>query len=125
MSEPVTHEQKENCLCLQGNFDYHNFKRTHLGGDSYDGKVDLLTCKLCDRHWLHIFYEPKVHDDAAQWYAGLIALDDIPSISSGDVLKNALAYLEALDWYYTGGTYWSDIGLKVPFKGLGKITLRP
>jgi hypothetical protein len=121
MSEATSH--LDTCLCLEGIFEYRNVQTATLRDDARTGKVDLLTCKVCGRHWLRIFYEPKVHNDAAEWYAGLIDAATIPSISRGDVLENTFAYLESLNWYYAGGTYWSDMGHATPFKYSGKIVL--
>lgn len=123
MRESVTSGFREDCICLQGNFHYPNFKRIHLGGDSFDGEVDAITCTICGRYWLSIFYEPKVYDDTAEVYRGLISPEVIPSISQGNVLENALKYFATLDWYYCNGTYWSNRGIKVPFKRYGKIIL--
>ncbi len=123
MNEPTTPDLQDSCPCMQGIFHYPNFKRTHLGGDSFDGKVDLITCTTCGRYWLSIFYEPKVYDDTGRVYYGLISPEAIPSISQGDVLENALKYFASLDWYYCNGTYWSNRGIKVPFKRHGKIIL--
>jgi hypothetical protein len=121
MSEVTPHQNI--CRCLEGNFYYLNIQETYLGGDSLSGQVSLITCKICARHWLSIFYEPKIYDDADAWFRGLIKAEDIPSIKEGNVLQNALTYLEALDWYYTSGTRWSDRGFKTPFKTSGKIIL--
>jgi len=125
MKKPTIPEIKEDCLCLQGNFYYLNFQRTRLGGESQSGEIEILTCKFCGRLWLCVFYEPGVRDDDDRWYAGLIDKESIASIIKGDVLKNTLQYLEALNWYYTGGTYWVAIGHSEPLKHMGKIFLWP
>jgi hypothetical protein len=121
MSEATPHQ--DTCLCLEGIFDYRNIQETNLGGGTLSGQVSLITCKICGRHWLSIFYEPQIHDNEYAWFHGLIKVENIPSIKEGNVLQNALAYLESLDWYYTSGIYWSNHGFKVPFKTSGKIIL--
>ncbi len=123
MTEHKTLEQKKDCSCLQGNFDYHNFQETYLGGSPLRGEVEVFTCKVCDRRWLSIFYEPKIHNDEEGWFRGLIKAEDIASIKEGNVLQNAIAYLKSLDWYYIDGTYWNNLGFKTPFKTHGKVNL--
>jgi hypothetical protein len=115
------------CSCLQGVFHYQNFHEVYLGGDRADGEVDALTCKQCGRLWLSVLYEPKIYDDSAQRYHGLLTEADRPALlaalSQGDVSQNARAKLASLDWYYCTGTYWTDQGLQVPFRSSGKIYL--
>jgi len=125
MSQHTSSDTQSSCSCLEGNFFYSNVQTTYLSGDTLSGGVDLLTCKFCSRRWLSISYEPKIYDDDARWFRGLIDPEAVPAISQGDILQNALAHLENLDWYYTSGTYWTDAGIPVPFKHAGKIILWP
>lgn len=123
MSAPDAPDEQSDCTCLQGDFFYRNFQRTHLGGNQAGTVVDVLTCLKCHRRWLSLFDEPNIHSDAGEWYRGLISPEDIPAISQGNVVENALRYLSSLDWYYCGGLYWEDQGVKTPFKSRGPIFL--
>ncbi len=58
MNETTTPNQ-DTCLCLEGHFDNHNIQETYLGGDPLIGQVSLITCTICNRYWLAIFYEPR------------------------------------------------------------------
>lgn len=122
MSNDHAPDARDDCACLQGDFNFRNFQRTYLGG-GVGHEVEILTCNKCGRHWLSLSDEPDIHDDAGMWYRGLISPEDIPSISQGDVVENALRYLSSLDWYYCGGLYWSDRGIQTPFKSSGTIRL--
>lgn len=97
MSQNAPSDPKDTCACLNGNFYYENVQHTRLSGDTLEGEVEVLTCKICGRRWLSISYEPKVYEDDDRWFRGLIDPDAVPAISQGNSMQNALAYLASLD----------------------------
>ncbi|MBV8327693.1 hypothetical protein [Chryseobacterium sp.] len=100
---------KINCTCEQPPLHYFNYKKTSLGIDVTNGRygeVSIDECIHCGRKWLHYFVEYEHYSRSGRWYSGLISEDDLSVI----IPENAIQYLESLEWYVYGGSYFASAG---------------
>lgn len=103
-----------NCRCYNPPFNYLDYIDTPVGIDlPRYGEVKISTCKLCGTMWLHYFVEYEAFTASGRWFRGLLLKMDVAKITPG----NAIAYLEALPWYFAGGCYFDSTG----FRTHGKI----
>lgn len=99
----------ETCVCCTPPPHYTNFEHTFLGMDSTNGRyagVSLQTCIHCRRNWLVYFVEYESRTGSGRWYRGIISEKDRETITP----ETAVAYLEQVDWYLYGGSYFSSTG---------------
>lgn len=73
-----------------------------MGMDSRFAEVSVLVCRDCGQHWLRYFYEVEAFTASGRWYLGAITSAEACSLST----ENAQGVLEALDWYFYGGSYF-------------------
>lgn len=101
---PVEHRQaaeSSRCGCFsQPNSSLAVFRE--LGMDDHYAEVSLLACAVCGQVWLRYFYELEAFTASGRWYLGAIDTDQVPLVS----VQNSKAILEALDWYFYGGSYF-------------------
>lgn len=106
----------ETCVCHTPPIHYSNFERTFLGTDETLGRfaeVNFETCIHCGSVWLSYFVEYESRTASGRSYRGIIKEQDRATMTP----ESAVAYLEQLDWYIYGGSYFSSTG-KV---GKGKL----
>jgi hypothetical protein len=70
-----------------------------IGTDSHFGEGTLLRCGKCDQLWLRYFYENEAFSRSGRWYLGPVPL---PVIDPEQVKGT----LEAMEWYFYGGSYY-------------------
>jgi hypothetical protein len=92
-------------------------KVTELGMDGGFAEVSVLTCNGCGQNWLRYFYEVEAFTASGRWYLGAITSAELSSLS----LENAKSTLEAIGWYYYGGSYYDGLS----GKSSGRILLIP
>jgi hypothetical protein len=79
--------------------------------------VSILCCQTCKQHWLRYFYEIEAFTASGRWYLGAIRREQLSNLTA----DNAKSYLEKLDWYYYGGSYFGGRS----GKSSGQIILYP
>jgi len=97
------------CSCLKLPIENTNFASSILGVDNTNGRyadVTVEQCKLCNRKWLRYFVEYESFTKSGRWYRGIVSDNDLLEITP----ENSIAYIEKLDWYIYGGSYFSSTG---------------
>lgn len=100
---------KLGCTCEKPPFNYTDFRQSELGTDPTNGRyaeVSILQCRLCQRIWIHYLVEYEHFSHSGRWYRGIVAKKDL----SGITPENALEYLENLEWYLYGGSFFKTAG---------------
>ncbi|MFN4364045.1 hypothetical protein [Chryseobacterium hispalense] len=101
--------QKLGCACEKPTSTYTEFRSSELGIDKTNGRfteVSIQQCKLCQRIWIRYFVEYESFSKSGRWYKGIVSKKDRPQITP----ENAVEYLESLDWYVYGGSYFESTG---------------
>ncbi|MCJ8153942.1 hypothetical protein MKJ01_09255 [Chryseobacterium sp. SSA4.19] len=109
---------KIGCVCEKPNAHYTEYRSSELGIDHTNGRyaeVTIQQCKLCQRIWIHYFVEFESFSKSGRWYKGIVSKKDRPNITS----ENAVEFLESIDWYVYGGSYFDSTGMF----GQGKLSV--
>jgi|GEM_PF-726678 len=96
------------CACTESNYNHENFVITSVGIDQTGGRygeVSLQQCKICQRNWLHYFYESASISKSGRWYRTIISDKNATEIDP----EKAITLLEKSNWYLYGGSYYSGI----------------
>jgi len=108
--EPILNPSAQiNCKCEQPPLDHKDFVSTYLGQDKTKGRfadVTIEQCLTCKRNWVRYFVEFESFSSSGRWYRGILIDSDV-NITP----ENAVSYLESLDWYIKGGSYFSTTGI--------------
>jgi hypothetical protein len=99
------------CKCCTPPFNASDFLIVELGTDVSSGKwgdVTVEQCKACYTYWIKYLYENEAFSKSGRWFRAVLADNWRYSISS----ESVIAYLEQLDWYYYGGSYYETAGKK-------------
>ena len=108
-------ENKENCICDSPPFNYKNYLNI-VEFNKGDAEIEIKKCKYCHQNWLRYYVDYNLpYIKTGRWYLGKIQEIEISKIT----FENAIYYLEKLEWYYYGGTYFNSLGKK----GNGKLNL--
>lgn len=97
------------CACEKPDFNYTEFRSSELGIDNTKGRygeVSIQQCKLCQRIWIQYFVEYEHYSKSGRWYKGVVSKKDRPHITP----ENAVEYLESLEWYVFGGSFFESTG---------------
>ncbi|MET3037757.1 hypothetical protein ABXT08_16795 [Chryseobacterium sp. NRRL B-14859] len=100
---------KIGCICEKPPLHYENYTEKPLGTDMTNGRygeVTIKECIHCKRKWLNYFVEYEFYSKSGRWYSGIIAEEDLKAIHP----ENAIGYLETLEWYIYGGSFFSGMG---------------
>ena len=89
------------CACEQGSASYLQFTSRGLGCDETDGQFAEVTC---ERLWLGYLVEYEAVSRSGRWARGYS--DDAAQTITPET---AVAYLDGLDWYLYGGSYFDGI----------------
>ncbi|MDR2238041.1 MAG: hypothetical protein LBE92_18110 [Chryseobacterium sp.] len=109
---------KIGCACEKPDHHYTEYRSSELGTDQTNGRngeVTIQQCKLCQRIWIHYFVEYEHHSKSGRWYKGIVSKKDRLQITP----ENAVEYLESLDWYVYGGSFFESTGTF----GQGKLNI--
>jgi len=101
---------KLECGCERSGQSAEDYRTSKIGTDHTDDRnaeVSILQCKLCQRIWLKYFVEFESFTKSGRWYKGIITKKDVAGIKP----ENAVEYLENLDWYIYGGSYFESTGM--------------
>jgi len=98
----------KDCECLiQGPVRFHE---EYVGVDPTNGRygdVDVRTCGLCERRWLHYRAEYEGFTASGRWIVGILP-DELPLPLTPE---NAVPILNSLPWYiYGGGFFFGNVG---------------
>lgn len=101
--------QKLGCVCEKPEFHHTDYRESLIGVDKTNGRyadVSLLQCKLCQRIWIKYLVEFESFSKSGRWYRGIISKKEANAMSP----ENAFEYLENIDWYIFGGSYFESAG---------------
>lgn len=97
------------CVCEKLPPNYKNYNSSYLGQDATNGRfadVIIEKCIHCKRNWIKYMVEFEAFSKSGRFYTGIITDNDVSKITP----ENAIAYIEKLDWYIYGGSYFSTSG---------------
>ncbi len=97
------------CKCYLPPLHFSDFEIAFLGTDETKGRfadVSVETCRHCHTKWLKYAVEFEGFRNSGRWYRGIIQEADCTKMTP----QKAVAYLEKLDWYIYGGSYFSSTG---------------
>lgn len=100
---------KINCKCEMPPLNYRDYISSELGIDHTKGRYGEVTieqCRRCKRKWIRYLVEYESFSNSGRWYRGIIDQNDIKKITP----ENAIEYIENLEWYLYGGSYFSHSG---------------
>jgi hypothetical protein len=98
-----------NCRCNYVPPRHFDYDRQYIGVDETDGRfaeVAIDTCKYCGTKWINYFYEVEGFSGSGRWYRGIIGEEAAATISA----STAATWLEQLDQYMYGGSYFDSEG---------------
>ena len=111
------HESPElKCRCYTVDARFEIFSSAMIGIDERNGRfaeITIFTCNHCKTKWIKYFAEFESFSKSGRWYRGIISEPDLLEIKP----DNAVEYLEKLDWYIYGGSYFPSTGMY----GKGKV----
>lgn len=83
----------------------------YLGSDETDGRfgeVYIWECTDCNTLWLRYFLDYHWHRASGRWFRGLITAETAATLKA----EEAIDYLNTLDWYFRGGSFFETKGEK-------------
>ncbi|MXS71834.1 hypothetical protein GSF70_11465 [Flavobacteriaceae bacterium W22] len=98
---------KLGCACEKHDLIESEYRTSTVGTDFTDGRnaeVSIIQCRLCQRIWLKYEIESPDNLKYSRWYKGIIAKKEVAVMKP----ENAVEYLENLDWYICGGSYFGN-----------------
>lgn len=101
---------KIGCICENPPLNYQNYIEFYSGIDYTNGRyaeVTMSKCKYCNRTWLNYLVEFEAFTKSGRWYKGIVLEHDVSKINP----KNSIKYIEELDWYIFGGSYFNSTGM--------------
>ncbi|AZA76825.1 hypothetical protein EG347_04485 [Chryseobacterium sp. G0186] len=97
------------CACEKPTPNYTEYRSSELGIDQTNGRhaeVTIQQCKLCQRIWIRYFVEFEHITKSGRWYKGIVTKKDRGQITP----ENAVEFLESLEWYVYGGSFFESTG---------------
>jgi len=98
---------KLGCVCEKHDLNESEYRTSIVGTDStndVNAQVSIIQCKLCQRIWLNYAIEFPNFPDYGRWCKGIIAKKEVVGMKP----ENAIEYLENLQWYICGGSYFGN-----------------
>lgn len=74
-----------------------------LGMDERYAEAALLVCPTCGQLWLRLHEENEAFTASGRWYLGAISMETARELTA----PGARSVLEAMEWYYYGGSYYN------------------
>ena len=109
-------EQSASCVCFSQPHSTLRYEK-ELGMDEHYAEVSLLACTLCGQLWLKYLYEMEAFTASGRWYLGAIDEEQASHMTA----EGAKVALEAMSWYFYGGSFFGGKSGKTS----GKIFLNP
>ncbi|SFB74180.1 hypothetical protein SAMN05421780_101213 [Flexibacter flexilis DSM 6793] len=97
------------CKCFVPPPHYTDYQSHFIGTDDTNGRfaeVTHETCIHCGTIWLNYFVEFESFRKSGRYYRGIISAGELQTITP----SNAVQYLESLDWFLYGGSYFDSWG---------------
>lgn len=88
-----------------------------LGMDGHFAEVSIQVTPECRHYWLHYYHVLEAFSASGRFYLGLISTEQAASLTAAE----AKSTLEALPWYFYGGSYFDGRSGKTS----GPIRLNP
>lgn len=88
---------------------------TDLGMDEIYGEVSVYRCSICGQRWLRYYWVNEAFTGSGRWYLGAVSFVQFKWLTAIDAKET----LEALPWYFFGGSYFDG----KTGKSSGKIAL--
>ena len=98
------------CLCHTLPPYYTNYHYSYWGQDDTNGRfadISRMECIHCGTIWLKYHVEFESFSYSGRWYMGIVTPEILETLSPGTVVD----YLEHLDRYIYGGSYFKSPGL--------------
>jgi len=100
--------QQEICVCHKPPIHHSDYEISFLGVDKTNGRfaeVTIEKCKHCGTEWINYLVENEAFTRSGRWYRGIL------ENGQGKIKpENVETYLENLDWYIFGGSYFNSTG---------------
>lgn len=97
------------CVCSNPEANADNFIITDWGVDKTNNRfaeISTYVCKHCATQWLHYFVEYEAFSQSGRWYRGKITAKQL----SGLTTETVVAFLESLESYIFGGSFFNTKG---------------
>ena len=97
------------CTCCRPPLNAANFNIVNWGTDTTNGRfadITLEECKVCGVLWFKYLVEYEAFSHSGRWYRGVVTPGQAQILQPGQVVE----YLEQLNWYIFGGSYFSSTG---------------
>ena len=97
------------CKCFVPPLHFTDYDKKFWGTDDTNGRfaeVTVETCIHCQTIWINYLVENESFSKSGRWYRGIISDQELTNLTPMKVV----AYLEKLDWYIFGGSYFSSAG---------------
>jgi hypothetical protein len=99
-------KKDEYCGCMQPPFYTTTFEDYKIIGTDMTlgrfGYVNIIKCNKCSNLWLHYMVEYESYSNSGRWFRGFIKEEEMADITP----ENAVDFLNKLDWYFYGGSYF-------------------
>ncbi len=108
--------KKLDCVCENPPLNYLNYISCYIGIDKTNWRfadVNIEKCIHCNRKWISYLVEFESFTKSGRWYRGIVLENDLIKITP----ENSIKYIENLNWYIFGGSYFDSRG-KI---GKGKV----
>nr|WP_314491581.1 hypothetical protein [uncultured Chryseobacterium sp.] len=95
------------CGCEKATQSPSDYRTSIIGTDSTHNRnadVSIVQCKLCQRIWILYTLESEDSPQSGRWFKGIVSKKYLSTITP----ENAIEYLENLDWYIYGGSYFES-----------------
>ncbi|MBD2701367.1 hypothetical protein IC229_12010 [Spirosoma sp. BT702] len=96
------------CKCHKPPIYYGDYTSTFVGVDETNERfadVAIETCRHCGTAWITYQVESEAFERSGRWFRGILTAAK-QEIRPEDVVT----YLEQLDWYIYGGSYFGSSG---------------
>ena len=110
----LEHIPEVKCKCYLPSHTFSEFQEIfgddmYFGMDRTNGRyadITIHTCNHCGAKWVKYFAEYEAFSRSGRWYKGIITEKEMEYLKPEDVVS----YLEKLDWYIYGGSYFASTG---------------
>ncbi|HLO98993.1 MAG TPA: hypothetical protein VK171_10400 [Fimbriimonas sp.] len=79
-----------------------------LGMDANFAEISVLACPICNRNWLHIFYEDESTSASGRWFECPVTDQESISVTA----NSALPLMRSKPWHFCGGSYFDGLTRK-------------
>ena len=101
--------RENTCACRTLPPHYTNYRSTFWGQDDTNGRfaeISRMECVHCGTIWLKYHVEFESYSYSGRWYCGEVTEEILQTLTP----ETVVAYLESLDEYFYGGSYFKTSG---------------